>query len=188
MKNYFATLNLPESLSLETEAVDLAWRSATLEAHPDAADAEAGTEHSADLNLARASLSDPVQRLEHWLDLRTSEASSDRSIQPELMDLFTEIHSKLEAADSVISRLQQSSTALAKALLTKEAIAAQLGVQNMMRQIQLLKGQITDQFPEYEIQGDLDDFVEAYRNLGQLKFLKKWEQQCQTRLLSLLEC
>jgi hypothetical protein len=42
-------------------------------------------------------------------------------------------------------------------------------------------------FPEFEKAASEDHFDAAVGTLGQLKFLRKWEQQCQERLLTLLE-
>jgi DnaJ-domain-containing protein 1 len=42
-------------------------------------------------------------------------------------------------------------------------------------------------FPEFEKAASEDHFDAAVGTLAQLKFLRKWEQQCQERLLTLLE-
>tara|TARA_R110002096_G_scaffold187584_15_gene367092 strand:+ start:1294 stop:1860 length:567 start_codon:yes stop_codon:yes gene_type:complete len=188
MTNYFAILDLPETLILNQEQVAEAWHSKTQSSHPDATQSEGATENTAAVNQARAALSDPAHRLEHWLSLKAGQTSTDRTIDPGLMDLFTELHAILENADSVIQRNRKASTALAKALLSKEAIAAQLGLQAKMQNIQVMKNTITDQFAAFETEGGNGVFDNAGRNLGQLKFLRKWEQQSQDRLLSLLEC
>ncbi|NRB72918.1 MAG: hypothetical protein HRU46_01030 [Verrucomicrobiales bacterium] len=187
MTNCFAILGLSESLTLDPGDIESSWQAATREEHPDSSP---GTEENraAELNQARATLSLPVERLGHWLQLKLGEFEPNRSIDPELMDLFASIHSALESADSVISRHQKSTTALTKALLAKEAVNAQLAIQEQMAGIHSLKQSIIDSFPDLEKAGESGDFEEAKRNLGQLKFLTKWEQQCQSRLLSLLEC
>ena len=56
-----------------------------------------------------------------------------------------------------------------------------------MQKIQQEKAERLDRFPEFEKKGNGGEFTEAVEVLGQLKFLRKWEQQCQERLLSLLE-
>ncbi len=187
MTNCFAILGLSESLILDPGDIEASWQAATREEHPDSSH---GTdEHrAAALNEARATLSVPVNRLGHWLQLKLGEFEPDRSIDPELMDLFASIHSALEAADSVISRHQKSTTALTKALLTKEAVNVQLAIQEQMAGIHSFKQSIINSFPELEKAGESGDFEGAKRNLGQLKFLTKWEQQCQSRLLLLLDC
>jgi hypothetical protein len=57
-----------------------------------------------------------------------------------------------------------------------------------MAGIHQMKETLIATFPALEKQGEANVFDDAKRNLGQLKFLTKWEQQCQARLLSLLEC
>lgn len=187
MTNCFAILGLRESLTLDSGEVEASWQSSTLEEHPDSASGSEET-RAVEINQARATLLIPVDRLGHWLRLKLGEFEPNRSIDPELMDLFASIHSALEAADSVISRHQEATTALTKAFLAKEAVDAQLSVQEQMAGINSLKQSIIETFPELEAAAESGDFEVAKRNLGQLKFLTKWEQQCQARLLSLLEC
>jgi hypothetical protein len=186
MTNLFAILGLPESLLLDHSEIEGAWRAATKKAHPDQKrDSESLI--SADLNRARSVLSSPAERLAHWLELKAGEHEANRSLDPELMDLFASVHTALQKADSVISRNQNSTTALAKALLTKESVEAQLCIQQKMSHIHQFKESIINIFPEIDEAARSGNFESAQRNLSQLKFLTKWEQQCQARLLSLLE-
>ncbi len=187
MTNFFAILGLAETLVLDPSDVESSWQAATREEHPDHHSND-GESRAADLNRSRAVLSSPVERLDHWLRLKLGEFEPNRTIDPQLMDLFTSIHSSLETADSVISRHQKASTALTRALLAKEAVEAQLSIQNQMGQVHQMKEALIENFPQLERNAEAGDFENAKRNLGQLKFLAKWEQQCQARLLSLLEC
>ena len=188
MTNFFAILGLPESLLLDHSEIEDAWRTATKKAHPDQKKSDSESLIAADLNRARSVLSSPAERLAHWLEIKACEHESNRSIEPELLHLFATVHTALQKADSVISRNQNSTTALAKALLTKESVEAQLGIQQKMARIQRFKESIISIFPEIDEAARSGNFESAKRNLSQLKFLTKWEQQCQARLLSLLEC
>ena len=187
MTNLFAILGLPDSLLLNLAEIEDAWRTATKKGHPDQKGG-ATNSVSADLNRARSVLSSPAERLAHWLELKVSDHEPNHSLNPELMDLFATINTALQKADSVISRNQNSTTALAKALLAKESVDAQLGIQQKMAHIHQFKESIVGIFPEIEEAASSGNFESANRNLSQLKFLTKWEQQCQVRLLSLLEC
>lgn len=182
MTNFFALLGLSESLSLDPDAVENSWRekSSTI---GDSADA---SNSAADLNEARATLSDPTRRLAHWLALRAPGAPLDRRIDPALMDLFAAISPVLETTDQVLTRLRRTTTALAKAVLTREAIHAQLKIQELLQEIRPLRTAISDQFASIEEAGKAEDYQPAARALGQLKFLKRWEEQCQERLLALI--
>lgn len=186
--NHFATLHLPVSLVLESSTIDDAWRSATAEHHPDLLKEEENPEVASDVNRARSILSDPVLRLDHWLSVLHPESEPDRSIDPTLMDLFSTIHESLGKADSVLSRHKKATTALTRALLTKEAVAAQLSIQKQLQETTSRKQTILDRYPEFEEQSANGSFADAEKGLNQLKFLRKWEQQCQERLLGLIEC
>lgn len=185
MANLFAALGLAETLLLEPEEVRSAWQALA----KDAPSAEATEpDRGSEIHLARGVLTDPVSRLGHWLEIHEVEPSRGAAMEPDFMDLFSQIHTALEKADSVYKRHQTATTALAKALLSKEAIAAQLAVQDCLGEIHGKKSQRIEQFAIFEQNAESGDYEAASATLGQLKFLKKWEQQCQERLLQLIEC
>lgn len=187
MTNYFELLGLPESLSLASEAVELSWRE---KSRASALVANEGQTDpgSPDLNQARSTLSDPALRLAHWLALKAPDAPLDRRIDAALMDLFSSISPVLEMTDALLVRHRRATTALAKAILTREAIEAQLKIQGLLQQILPVRKAISDQFDALEEAGAAGDYLPASRALGQLKFLKRWEEQCRERLLSLIAC
>jgi hypothetical protein len=180
MTDPFALLGLPRSPHLDPGDVDRAWRDLNREAQGGASD------EAAALNEARARLLDPVSRLAAWLDLVDPGGEPERGISPDLMELFARIGPILASTDSLLARHRQASTAIARALLAKEAVAAQLAVQGLLQEIQPLKNALIDRFPEFGATAATGRWVEARRALGQLKFLKRWEEQCQQRLLALL--
>jgi hypothetical protein len=187
MTNLFALLGLPESLNLDPGAVENSWREKSRILSDRSNEGDAALDHP-DLNQARTTLGDPALRLSHWLALRAPEAPSDRSIDPALMDLFSTISPILEKTDQLLARHRRATTALAKAMLTREAIDAQLQIQELLQRIQPLKTDILEQFAAIEEATVTGDFQPATRALGQLKFLKRWEEQCRERLLSLIAC
>ena len=168
MTNPFARLGLPESLLLDPASVEDAWRDLRRDGKTD-------EEAEASGNRARTLLSDPVSRLAAWLDLKAPDAAPDRAVAPELMDLFANIGPVLASTDTLLARHRKATTALARAVLAKEAVAAQLGVQGL-----------PERFPEFERDAASGEFAGSLRALGQLKFLKRWEEQCRERLLALL--
>jgi hypothetical protein len=187
MTNLFALLGLPESLGLDPGAVETSWREKSRALADRSNEGEAVLDHP-DLNQARTTLGDPALRLAHWLALRAPGAPADRSIDPALMDLFSTISPVLEKTDQLLARHRRATTALAKAMLTREAIDAQLQIQELLQRIQPVKGEIVGQFDAIEVEAASGDFQPATRALGQLKFLKRWEEQCRERLLSLIAC
>lgn len=180
MTNPFEQLGLPESLLVEPAAVEAAWQSLARE------EGDADEAAAAARNEARALLSDPVGRLEAWLRIADPDAEPDRAVAPELMDLFAAIGPKLASTDALLVRHRQSGTALARALLAKEAVEAQLAVQGLLQRIQSVAASFTGRFAALEAAAASGEFAEARRALGQLKFLRRWEQQCRERLLALL--
>ncbi len=181
MTNYFALLGLPETLVLDPDAVESAWHEAIRET------SAASEDTLINLNEARATLADIARRLAHWLELKRTGGSLYRSIDPSLMDLFSAISPVLESTDLLIARLRKASTALTRAALTREAISAQLSVQERLRQIQSAKLVLAEQFPALESAAESGDLAPSWKCLGQLKFLNRWEAQCRERLLALIE-
>lgn len=186
MASFFVVLGLRETLSLDSQEVETAWQSLAKQVptHSSPETSKPGPE----IHRARSVLLDPVLRLEHWLELRGTSPGRGTSMAPDLMDLFSRIHAALEKADSVIRRHREAMTTLTKALLAKEAIDAQLAVQDCLGLIHARKSERIARFPEFEAAVRHDELPTAAATLGQLKFLKKWEQECQERLLQLIEC
>ena len=180
MTNPFAILGLPESLLLDPAAIESSWR----EHHRESEAASAGDASAH--NRARALLSDPVSCLAAWLEVKAPEIAPDRSIPPALMDLFAKIGPVLARTDALLARHRQTTTALARALLTKDCITAQLEVQALLQEIQPVKATFLDRFAAFEKAAEHEDFAAAAAALGPLKFLKKWEEQCRERLLALI--
>ena len=110
----------------------------------------------------------------------------ERGLSPLLMDLFAKIGPVLARADSLLTRHRKATTTLARAVLAKEAVGAQLAVQALMQELQSAKGDLLVGFPGFETAARVQDFAEARRALGALKFLRRWEEQCRERLLALL--
>ncbi len=180
MTNPFALLGLPESLRLDPAAIEDAWRKRVRE------DESAAGPDTAGIHSARARLADPASRLGAWLEAKSPGGEPERAVAPELMDLFAKIGPVLASTDALLSRHRQATTALARAVLAKEAVAAQLAVQGLLQEVQPLKTALTGRFAEFEAAADRGDYGEARRALGQLKFLDRWEAQCRERLLALL--
>lgn len=189
MKDHFSTLGFSRTLCLEPESVEKSWREATRRnAENSDAVSEASENDALALHEARAALTNPVERLAHWLALHGVEPTRSTSMDPGMMDLFGSLDGTLSKTDNFLSRQKAATTALAKALLTKEALQIQVGLQDQMQRIQARKRNAVDCFPDLEKRADQGEFEKAISILQQLQFLSKWESQCQGRLLSLLDC
>jgi len=185
----FDLLSLPPSLTVPQEEVDAAWRAASQIHHPDApssGDREAG----ADLvNQARARLSKPAGRLQEWLQARKAPPPPRAASLPdEMMALFSRVNAALGEADKALGLNRGAQTALARSLLTAQSLRAQKRVQEQLGEITLQTARIArDQFVELERESlETGDFDNAYQVLGTLKFLEKWEKECQRRLVELI--
>lgn len=188
MPNLFAILGQPVSLTLNLADAEAAWNERTREERPDlpaSAESPAATD-PAELHRARAVLTDPVERLSHWLECNEVPAKRDATIAPDLMDLFAELSGALQETDGIIERHRKSTSAIARATLARDAVAAQVRLQNCMQRVQQLKNPILESFEKLEADAASGSFEAALGALAQLRFLRKWEQQCQDRLLALL--
>lgn len=174
MRDFFALLGLPVRISIPPDDVENSWRVLTKESS------------SADLNEARRVLSDPFLRLEHWLELRSPDFSKSVAIDPDLMSLFSSVNSLLANTDDLLRKLRSASTELGKAVLTKSAIAAQLEIQNLLAGFREMMDDLINEFLELEAAGDRGDYQPAITALGRMTFLRKWEKECQNRLLDLI--
>ncbi len=174
MRDFFALLSLPVRITISPDDVDEAWRSRT------------GETLSADLNEARRVLSDPFLRLEHWLELRSPGFSKSVAIDPDLMSLFSKVNSVLAGTDELLGKLHAASTELGKAVLTKSAISAQLNVQNLLADFRVMTDDLIGQFSDLERAADKENYEPGIATLGRMTFLRKWERECQSRLLDLI--
>ncbi|MDF1755841.1 MAG: hypothetical protein P1U89_23835 [Verrucomicrobiales bacterium] len=186
MENLFEVLSLPTSLTIPDGDVEQAWRTLSQEHHPDA-QGTGNADVSAKLNQARDVLSKPASRLSHWLQVKGVESlPRNAALNEDLMSLFSSVNEVLAEADTTIASLKKAQTALAKSLLTPGAIAAQKHLQTCLGDITGRIGQISSRFPEFEKDAGSSVFDAAAASLGELKFLDKWQKECQQRLLELI--
>ncbi len=192
MKNLFSALGFPLSLSLEETEIESSWRDRTREFSESTESSGFGSSEDdnalAELHEARSVLLDPGKRIAHWLELHEVETSRAAVMSADLMDLFGSLSGTLSQTDDFLSRHRDAHSAIGRALLTKEAVQTQLELQSKMQAIQAMKAEAASSFPNLDADGSRGDFSNALSTWQRLRFLSKWESQCQERLLSLLEC
>lgn len=194
MKNFFSALGFPPSLVLDESKIESAWRDRTRHVSGSAESpdpAAGGTGKDLDLTLlheARSVLLDPGKRIAHWLELSGVAISRAAAMDPDLMDLFGSLGETLSRTDDFLSRHRSTSSAVGRALLTREAVSVQLELQEKMQVIQKMKQDTVSAFPSLEAEGKAGEYSHAVATWQRLRFLGKWESQCQERLLSLLAC
>ena len=176
MNNAFAVLELPCSLYLTPEQVDEAWRSKSKTAHPDSDPLSSSDDDSASLNEARQTL----------LEIKGIQPPASSTLDDDSMNLFSQIGEAISSADNAIEKQKSASTALGKAVVAGEAIAAQLAVQNQLGTIHSKINETENRFQDIEGLAAKGEFNLAVTLLNKLRFLKKWESECQKRLLELI--
>lgn len=187
----FSILNLKPSLGYSPEDIEQAWREQSAKFHPDVVDDNDGESlDPALLNQARATLEKPATLLAEWWRCIGGDPKAitrNAPLSQSLMTVFESVGTELGKADGVIKKVESAQTALAKSLLTADTIKSQKSVQT---QLALLTEEIEKRrlmFPEIEnLTPDCDDQSQLITVLSDLKFLEKWQQQCQQRLLALI--
>ena len=188
MSDYFSLLGLPTQLVLKEESIEDSWRKLAKESRPGTDSSDDSVEPaSSDVNEARRVLLDPFLRLEYWLELlRSTPLEKSTAIDEDLMDLFSRVHTAVNAADKAIKQQSAATTALGKALLAKDSISAQLAIQNLLGILRDESEKVFSRFPEFETLAESNDFNSAISALGRLRYVRKWEKECQDRLLALI--
>ena len=149
MSSHFDVLGLVPSLCLSEDEINR--RLARSEPGTSSRCRRIGIRFSTRINEARNALLRPSGLLAEWLKSRgVSVSVQNAAIGNSLMDLFSRINSSLQAADEVSASLEKSQTALAKSLLSKKAIDAQLEVQARLGELGKFTDQVVSRFPEFE--------------------------------------
>ena len=127
----FALLGLPRRAVLDAGEVRAAFQQAAAPVHPDGAgndeDRERRTAQFAALNEAQATLTSLPQRLRHLLALEFPDTAAARTgviMEGTMMDLFSTVAAAVQGAAAVQTKKQKAATALAKAMLAGEEMAA----------------------------------------------------------------
>jgi len=187
MADPFDALGLEPSLRLGLDDIESAWRERVRSSHPDVDPEAAGAgDATADLNEARQRLTDPAERLAAWLSIRGAEEERVPPLDPDMTSFFGEVGECFGNIDGLLDRRNQASAALAKALLAKQAVEAQLALQGVMQSIQERRAAVEERFDVFESEAQEGRFDAALRALARLRFLRKWEAGCRERLLALM--
>jgi curved DNA-binding protein CbpA len=188
MQDYFDILGVPRRASLTLDAARAAFQERGAALHPDAvANAGARPERAADfqlLNEAFSVLSARPRRLKHLLELEGGQTSKGAVLDESLMALFSSVNQALQQADAFLAKAAVASSALARALLTSEA----LGVEDSLAAAgqQLVARQERLEAVLAAMDADGIDLPSLQRAAQEAAFLEKWELQVQQRRLRLL--
>jgi curved DNA-binding protein CbpA len=170
MTNAFDVLRLPPSLVIDPEALNGAFREAGKTAHPDAG---GGDDEFAGLREAFEILASPSRRLKHWLALRGTPAETRGTVDPQLMDLFSQVGEATQLADALIRKRDQTKSALGLAMLERETHVCREAVERVLRFVENAIDRECSAFPGLQDAVALDVEV-ASKVARNLTFLEKW--------------
>jgi curved DNA-binding protein CbpA len=166
----FQILGIQPALVLSDETLREAFREAGKLSHPDAGGGEG---EFAALREAFAVVSSPSRRLRHWLELRGTPGEVRGTIEPSLMDLFTEVGAVTQQAESLVRKRDDAKSALVRAMLEGET---QIRREAVERAISQVEARITDEcvvFYAFE-KSPVVDVEAAAKTARNLAFLEKW--------------
>jgi curved DNA-binding protein CbpA len=168
--NAFEILGMEPCLTIDEEALRGAFREAGRTAHPDAG---GGDDAFARLREAFEIVSSPSRRLKHWLDQRGTPAETRGTVDPALMDLFSEVGAATQQAESLIRKRDETKSALGLAMLERETHTCREAVEKALRLVESAISRECSVFPEIEAATvpDVDAPSKTARNLA---FLEKW--------------
>jgi len=170
MIDAFKALGLSPRLDLADDSLRQAFRAASKHLHPDAGGGEA--EFSA-LNEAFVLLSSPSRRLRHWLELQGLSADPRGSIEPALMELFSEVGAATQKAEATIRRRDAAMSALGRAMLEQEIQSSRDAIEAVNIKVEQWISRQCEHFSEFEktTSHELAHVSQIIRNLV---FLEKW--------------
>lgn len=168
MIDAFQILGLKPGLVISDETLRDAYREAGKRLHPDAGGGEG---EFAGLREAFAILSSPSRRLRHWLELRGTPGELRGTIDPEMMDLFSEVGTVTQEAETVIRKREEAKSALVRAMLEAETQLCREAVERAITKVESGIVRECSQFPELEKMPDSEVASRVARNLA---FLEKW--------------
>lgn len=170
MIDAFQILGIEPRLVLSDEELRDLFREAGKLAHPDAGGGEG---EFSELREAFAVVSSPSRRLRHWLELRGTPGEVRGSIDDSLMDVFSEIGSVTQQAESCIRKRDEAKSVLVRALLEGETQVCREAVEKRIGKVESLIVRECSLFPEWEISG-VGDVEAAWKAARNLAFLEKW--------------
>lgn len=174
--NPFGTFSLAPSLTLDLDKLREVYQDLAAKNHPDNNGDKAQFD---EINKAYATLQAPSKRLKAYMDVYAIEHDSRGAVSNDLMDLFMQVGSLVQEADSFIRKKSAAASALAKALLEGQSMDLQDKLSELIASIESSQSRITELLDSATPHSDLPQIA---RNLA---FLEKWQAQLQQRYGSL---
>ncbi len=193
MVDYFALLGEKRRPYLDAERVAETFRELSRSQHPDQREDGAAGEANADfarLNQAQQTLRDPKSRLGYLLGLEFPELrlTGPAEVPPELADLFAPVHGLLADVAAFQARQAAAGSALARALLAREALAWRERVEAQLEALNGLYAQALAELQAYDATwraGDPDGQRALLGFYQRFAYLSRWLEQLGERLFAL---
>lgn len=181
----FAQLGLPRQASLDPGLLRQSFQERAAQLHPDhatdTADRARRTGAFAALSEAQRILVSTPRRLRHLLELLEGSPASRTAavMDADMMSLFSTVGHALAAAESVRRKLAEASTALARALLSPEAMAATETVSAATAAVASTLADLEMSLSAIDtaLRSDPPDRALLRQACGTAGFLEKWERQ-----------
>ncbi|MEM7144571.1 MAG: DnaJ domain-containing protein [Verrucomicrobiota bacterium] len=187
--DYFEILGVERKAGLKEEEVRGAFQEVGKGAHPDSGD---GGEAFENVGEAYGVLRDEGRRLRHLMELEfpgEEFGGSGGMVSGELLEVFGRAGSVLQAAGEVLKKKKEATTALGKAVLEKEVIAAQQAVQEVGFEIegmlQVERGRLAE--VDRLLREDREAALELGREMVErFGFLTKWQAKVREQVTAFL--
>lgn len=181
----FALLGLPRQASLDSGRLRESFQERAAQLHPDhagnAADRAGRTGAFAALSEAQRILASTPRRLRHLLGLLEGIPASRTAVVMDagMMSLFSTVGQALAGAESVRRRLAEASTALARALLSPEVMAATETVSAATAAVSsaLVHLEMSLAAIDAALREDPPDLASLRKACAAAGFLEKWDSQ-----------
>lgn len=176
--DYFAVLGQEHRAQLDVDVLRETFQRLSRDCHPDAGGELAEFEK---INRAQSVLSDPVSRLRHLYDLEFGEfPPSSGRFSEQAMELFATVGAAIADADAYFKRKSSATTAIARALITRDQEDLQYAVLNSCGKVRARREELLLSLADIDVNLDVDrnlarELAEAL--CRELAFLAKWERQ-----------
>jgi DnaJ-domain-containing protein 1 len=175
MTDFFALLEEPRRPWLDAEALKEKYHGITARQHPDVG---GGSEEFAEINRAYQTLSDPVARLRHLLELEVPDlATRAQPVPGEVAEYFEPVGKARQAAEGFLKKRAAAASPLAKALLSTEQFEVQEGLENVIGGLQEKQEELLSKVREADAvwENDRASVVQNLPVLWQsLGYVSKW--------------
>lgn len=186
----FETLGLPRTAVLDETELKAAYDARGRATHPDQPGGDAAA--STAVNEAYRQLSEPESRLKHLVELEAPEAAARWGTVPMdegLMAVFLQLGPVLQRVEALARKMQETASALAKALLAGEQMQLQEEVEALMAGLEDQRMSLEAELPsldEKRAHGEAE-WVEQTKALrAKFAYLRKWQAQLREALLKLI--